>query len=186
LVKPLVKAKALILGEDTVGKHSLLAKAGLAPVEDLPYLFSKVFELEDYRVNLSVWCFDDAVKAKVSRKEFYKESDVVVVIYSASDRWSYDSLEFWLKEASLALSKMPPVVIVANKKDQRLTQPSGDQPPVTTQEGFAYAEALAAKLGFEERLHPVAFIETSCLTSEGVVDVFRTAAELSLATAKRS
>ena len=178
IVKPLVRAKALILGEDTVGKHSVMAKAGLVSSESRPYVFERVFELEEHRVHLDVWCFDDAVKAKVSRKEFYGNANVAVIVYASSDRWSFESLDFWLKEMSLALAAMPPVVIVANKKDLRAVDAEREQEPVSTEEGFAFAEQLAGKLGSEGKLHPVAFIETCSLTSEGVEDAFKTASDL--------
>ncbi len=178
VVKPLVRSKALILGEDMVGKHSVMAKAGLVPSESRPYVFERVFELEEHRVHLDVWCFDDAVKAKVSRKEFYGDANVAVIVYAASDRWSFESLDFWLKEMSLALAAMPPVVIVANKKDLRAVDTEREQAPVTAEEGFAFAEDLANKLGSGGKLHPVAFIETCSLTSEGVEDAFKTASDL--------
>ena len=54
---------------------------------------------------------------------------------------------------------------------------SGDE-PVSTGEGFRLAEYLSKSLGTENKLHPVAFLETSCLTLEGVEDAFITSAEL--------
>ncbi|NWF95728.1 MAG: hypothetical protein HXY34_06265 [Candidatus Thorarchaeota archaeon] len=183
VVKPLVKAKALILGEDTVGKHTLMQKAGLVKLaseeDNRPYVYQHVFELDDYRVQLNVWCFDDAAKSGITRKEFYSDAQVVMIVYSASDRWSFESVDFWLKEVSLVLKGLPPVVITANKKDLRRDEiEDGGPQPVSSDEGFKYAEYLATKLGSQGKLHPVAFIETSCLTSEGVVTAFRTAAEL--------
>ncbi len=186
VVKPLVHAKALILGEDGVGKQSLMNKAemeAVPPSNDeagfVPYIHTKVFETEDYRVRLNVWSFDEAVKSKISRKDFYDEAEVLIIVYAASDRWSFDSIDFWLKEASITTQELPPIVVTANKTDLVIDagEETGDQ-PVTKEEGFALAEELAKRFGDEENLHPVAFIGTSCLTGEGVVDVFVTAAQL--------
>jgi hypothetical protein len=186
VVKPLVHSKVLILGEDGVGKQSLMNKAEMEPVPSsddaadfVPYIHSKVFETEDYRVRLNVWSFDEAVKSKISRNEFYDEAEALIIVYAASDRWSFDSINFWLKEASITTADLPPIVIAANKTDLVVDagEDTGDQ-PVTKEEGFALAEELAQRFGDEDTLHPIAFIGTSCLTGEGVVDVFVTAAQL--------
>ena len=74
---------------------------------------------------------------------------------------------------------MPPMVIVANKIDLRSEagEDSGDE-PVSHDEGFKFAEELAERYSKDNRLHPVAFIETSCITGEGVEEVFETASQL--------
>ena len=183
-IKPIVECKALLLGEDGVGKESLKAKANLAPIklEDesvSEHIFGSIIEGKNHRVDLRVWSFDLAVKAKVQRKEFYKNSQVLMIVYSASDRWSFESIDFWLREATLSTEEMPPIVIVANKIDLRSEtgEDSGDE-PVGYDEGFKFAEDLAQRYGKEDVLHPVAFIETSCITGESVEEVFNTAAQL--------
>ena len=183
-IKPIVESKCLLLGEDGVGKESLKAKAEIVPInmEDgnvSEHIFGKMIEGANHRVDLRVWSFDLAVKAKVQRKEFYKGSQVLIIVYSASDRWSFESIDFWLREATLSTEGMPPIVIVANKIDLRKEtgEDSGDE-PVSYDEGFKFAEELAQRYGKDDALHPVAFIESSCVTGEGVEDVFTTAAQL--------
>ncbi|MFW9846510.1 MAG: ADP-ribosylation factor-like protein [Candidatus Thorarchaeota archaeon] len=185
VVKPLVQSKILILGENGVGKQSLMTKAELEPVESedapdaVPYIHTKIVETENHRVKVSVWSFDEAVKSKISRKDFYDEAGALIIVYAASDRWSFDSIDFWLKEATITADLVPPIVLVANKTDlvDNIDEELGES-PVAQEEGFALAEQLAKKFSVESKLHPVAFIGTSCLTGEGVFDVFVTAAEL--------
>ena len=181
IIKPIIDGKALILGEDDVGKRSLLEKAGFEVklTEDLstPYIREKLVEVETHRVKLSVWSFDEASKFNVSRKEFYDDAGVVIIVYSSIDRWSFQSIEFWLKESLIIHDVPPPIVVVANKIDLRSAASSSDE-PVSKDEGFKLAEDLAERFGEDERLHPIAFIETSCETGEGTSDVFKTAAEL--------
>jgi GTPase SAR1 family protein len=183
-IKPLVECKGLLLGEDGVGKESLKAKADIVPItlEDetvSEHIFGRIIEATNHRVDLRLWSFDLAVKAKVQRKEFYKDSQVLIIVYSASDRWSFESIDFWLREATLSTEEMPPIVIVSNKIDLRTEtgEDSGDE-PVGYDEGFKFAEELALRYGKDNVLHPVAFLETSCVTGEGVEDVFTTAAQL--------
>ena len=183
-IKPVVECKALLLGEDGVGKESLKLKANFEPyrLEDgsnSEHIFSRIFEGLNHRIDMRIWSFDLAVKAKVQRKEFYRDSQALIIVYSASDRWSFESIDFWLREATLATEEMPPMVIVANKMDLRSEagEDSGDE-PVSHDEGFKFAEELAERYSKDNRLHPVAFIETSCITGEGVEEVFETASQL--------
>jgi len=183
-IKPVVECKGLLLGEDGVGKQELKAKVGVVPItledgEKSSYIYGKVFEGDNHRIDLRVWSFDLAVKAKVQRKQFYAEAQIILIVYAASDRWSFESIDFWLREATLSSEEMPPIVIVANKIDLRTEtgDDTGDQ-PVSYEEGFQLAEELAKRFGEGDNLHPVAFIETSCITEEGVEDVFNTAIQL--------
>ncbi|MHA3963436.1 MAG: Rab family GTPase [Candidatus Thorarchaeota archaeon SMTZ1-45] len=183
-IKPIVECKVLLLGEEGVGKESLKSKANIVPIthEDesiSEHIFGRIIDGSSHRVDMRVWSFDLAVKAKVQRKEFYKNSQVLIVVYSASDRWSFESIDFWLREATLSTEEMPPIVIVANKIDLRteIGEDSGDE-PVGYDEGFKFAEELAQRYGKDDVLHPVAFLETSCVTGEGVEEVFTTAAQL--------
>ncbi len=150
-IKPIVICKGLLLGEDGVGKESLKAKADIIPItlEDettSEHIFGRIIEGANHRVDLRVWSFDLAVKAKVQRKEFYKNSEVLVIVYAASDRWSFESIDFWLREATLSTEEMPPIVIVSNKIDLRTEagEDSGDE-PVGYDEGFKFAEELAQR-----------------------------------------
>jgi GTPase SAR1 family protein len=183
-IKPIVECKGLLLGEDGVGKQELKTKAGVHPItledgEKSTYIYGRVFEGDNNRIDLRVWSFDLAVKAKVQRKQFYKDSQIIIIVYAASDRWSFESIDFWLREATLSSEELPPIVIVANKIDLRTEagDDTGDQ-PVSYSEGFQLAEDLAKRFSEGDKLHPVAFIETSCVTEEGVEDVFRTAIQL--------
>ncbi len=187
-IKPLASCKALLLGEQGVGKKSLQAKAEIAPIvvnqesgEVSKHIFAKVFDLKNHRININVWSFDLAVKTKVSRKDFYENAHVLLIVYAVSDRWSFESIDFWLREFSAMSEVMPPIVIVGNKLDLRREPLLGDESgeePVSQEEGFKMAEELAKKLGTDDKLHPVAFIETSCETGENAEEAFKTAAQL--------
>ncbi len=182
VVKPEVCAKVIVLGEDGVGKSSLLENAGFEapPHADgySTYRVERVFELSEYRVRLDAWSFDDAVGARVRRREFYAGAHVVVIVFSVCDRWSFESVEFWVRETQLVNESMPPVVIVGNKKDLRESYDAeSGEPPVSTKEAIVMAEKLARSLS-PGGLHPVAYVETSCLSGDGVEEVFVTAAEL--------
>ena len=185
-IKPVITCKALLLGETGVGKRTLIQKGGFSPViineesnEVSKYIFGNMVDALNHRVDMRIWSFDLAVHEKLPRKDYYNDADLLFIAYSASDRWSFESIDFWLRETSISCEVTPPIIIIANKIDLRLDamDDSGEE-PVSYNEGFQYAEELAKKLGTDKKLHPVAFIETSAQTGEKVEDVFGTAAEL--------
>jgi GTPase SAR1 family protein len=183
-VKPLVTCKAVILGENGVGKSSIMAKAGMKPYQEneseiaKDYIHSSIVKTPTHRIDMRVWSFDDAVAARIARKEFYRDVDVIIIVYSVNDRWSFESIDFWLKEATVKVDIPPPIILAGNKKDIRDSgEPDPLEPAVSSEEGFKLAERFAEKFSSEGKLHPVAFIESSCLTGEGTEAIFSTAAE---------
>ena len=91
-------------------------------------------------MDINVWSFDDASNAKVPRKEFYNEASVIIIVYAVSDRWSFESIDFWLREATVKKRELAPIILVGNKKDIRDTgDPDPLEPAVTSDEGFKLA-----------------------------------------------
>ena len=185
-IKPVIQCKALLLGETGVGKKTLKEKVGTEALiineetgEVSPYIHRKIVDGSNHRIEMNIWSFDLAVKAKLPRQKFYDDAQLLVIVYAASDRWSFESLDFWLRESSITCEVTPPIVIVANKIDLRSeSEDDSGEDPVSYNEGFQYAEELAKRLGSDDSLHPVAFIETSSVTGENTEEVFKTASDL--------
>ncbi len=185
-IKPVVQCKALLLGETGVGKKTLKEKVGTEALiineetgEVSPYIHRKIIDGSNHRIEMNIWSFDLAVKAKLPRQKFYDDAQLLVIVYAASDRWSFESLDFWLRESSITCEVTPPIVIVGNKIDLRSeSEDDSGEDPVSYNEGFQYAEELAKRLGSDDSLHPVAFIETSSMTGENTEEVFKTASDL--------
>ncbi|MHA1771934.1 MAG: Rab family GTPase [Candidatus Thorarchaeota archaeon] len=182
IIKPIVTAKVIVLGEEGVGKKSLLEKAKMGHpkldgVEQV-HIYENIYELATHRVHLQSWCFDDAANAHVSRSEFYKNTGVVIIVYSVTDRWSFESVDFWIKESTNSLGYTPPIILVGNKMDLHAAGVDSGETPVSQDEGYKLAETLANRFGTEGKLHPIGFVETSCLSGAGVDSVFVTAAKL--------
>jgi hypothetical protein len=178
-------AKALILGEEGVGKSCLIEKGALRPLEPTgdadkkQYVSEKLIELEDYIVTLQVWSFDAASASRVTRKAFYQGTGAIIIVYSTSDRWSFESIDFWLKESTSAARPRTPIIIVGNKTDLRANAPLVDrETPVSQEEGLKLAGDIASKFGSADKPYPIAFVETSCATGQGVDYLFRITAEL--------
>ena len=79
------------------------------------------------------------------------------------DRESFDSvLAFWESEIATYMRRKRPIILVATQKDLREKMDTGEETPITTDEG----EELAKQIGAE------GFVECSALMQEGVKKVF--------------
>ncbi|MHA2384949.1 MAG: hypothetical protein ACXAEE_01925, partial [Candidatus Thorarchaeota archaeon] len=167
--------KALVLGESQVGVKSILFECNLKEAEDLPYIYRDVVDHEDNVIGINVWTFEGSQAARIPRQEFFTGTGVAVLVYSVADRWSFDSLDFWVKELTSTFLVPPPIIIVGNKTDLRDHPVYGDEeefdPPVTTEEGEEFCKKMANELGENDEAHPVLFMETSSITGAGISDL---------------
>jgi GTPase SAR1 family protein len=139
------------------------------------FSYSNIVESNGINVRIDAWTFPKSMEAKVSKTDFYNGSGIVTLVYSVADRWSFDSLDFWIREISNAYVIPPPIIIVGNKTDLR-DHPVYDEEdefevPVSTDEGRDYCSKVAKNLGENGQSHPVFFIETSTITGTGVADL---------------
>jgi GTPase SAR1 family protein len=116
------------------------------------------------------------MEAKVPKTEFYTGSGIVALVYSVADRWSFDSLDFWVREVANAFLIPPPIIIVGNKTDLRdhpVYEDEDDEVdiPVSTEEASEFCSQVAKTLGENGQTHPVFFIETSTITGQGIADL---------------
>ncbi|MHA2058582.1 MAG: hypothetical protein ACW979_13235 [Candidatus Thorarchaeota archaeon] len=176
--------KVLFLGEEGVGVNSIIFECNLKLGNDYstldlpptrPFTFSNIVESNEANVRVDAWTFPKSMEAKVPKTEFYTGSGIVALVYSAADRWSFDSLDFWVREVSNAFLIPPPVIIVGNKTDLR-DHPVYDEDdevdiPVSTEEAQEYCHQVAKTLGENGQTHPVFFIETSTITGQGIADL---------------
>ena len=179
--------KVLLLGEDGVGVNSMLFECNLKLGNDYsslnlpptrPFTFSNIVESNDANVRVDAWTFPKSMEAKIPKTEFYTGAGIAVLVYSVADRWSFDSLDFWVREVTNAFLIPPPIIIVGNKTDLR-DHPVYDEdleadPPVTTEEARAYCDKVAKDLGENGQSHPLFFIETSTITGQGIAELLKT------------
>ena len=178
--------KALFLGEEGVGVNSILFECNLKIGQDYssldlpptkPFTYSNIVEHDEANVRVDAWTFPKSTEAKVPKSEFYTGAGIVVIVYSVADRWSFDSLDFWIREISNAFLIPPPLIIVGNKTDLRDHPVRGEDDddefdlPVSTEEAREYCNILAATLGESGQPHPLYFIETSTITGRGISDL---------------
>ena len=179
--------KVLFLGEEGVGVNSIIFECNLKLDNDysslnLPptrsFTFSNIVEHNGSNVRVDAWTFPKSMEAKVPKTEFYTGSGIAVLVYSVADRWSFESLDFWVREVSNAFLIPPPIIIVGNKTDLRDFPVYDDEDdevdiPVTTEEARAYCDKVAKTLGENGQSHPLFFFETSTITGQGISELLK-------------
>lgn len=110
-------------------------------------------------VKVSFWDTAGAPTYLPIRNEFYKDTHGVILVYDVADASSFDSLPVWMDELRQYSQNATPLVIfiIGNKLD--LTEGGGRE--VEKEKAEDFAKSIGAGL-----------FETSCLSGEGVVEMF--------------
>jgi GTPase SAR1 family protein len=174
--------KVLFLGERGVGISSVLFECNLKETNEVAaksvqeteaQAHSNIVRFDDKNVHLDAWSFPQGLETKIPKTEFYTGAGIVVLVYSVADRWSFDSLDFWVREVSNTFLVPPPIIIVGNKTDLRDHPVFDDEDdeldtPVTTEEAQEFCDQVSKRVGGKDQSHPVFFMETSSVTGQGI------------------
>ena len=163
--------KVCLIGDGYVGKTSIRReylkegfKRSYIPTLGVDFA-QKQLLYEGNPTNLVIWDIAGQVAFQNLRRRYYEGSSGIILVYAVNDRNSFDSASKWLVEAHGFMDKLPPLMIVGNKIDLRRGLPPADV--ITTEEGQAFAEKIAEKLGTR-----AVFIETSARTGRNIDETF--------------
>ena len=176
------RLKILVLGEEGVGKQSILERAGFSIYEsaifgslqtDSPLAYSRISEFQDEKIRIDAWSPEGATQARIPNEEFYSETGVIILVYSMADRSSFEKIEFWVEDAMMMYLTPIPIILVANKRDLVISPSSTPYDSVSSSDGKELQKRIQEKLSTPEFKMPVDYIETSCITEEGIDDIFK-------------
>lgn len=159
--------KVVIAGDGTVGKTSLVrryceGKFEMTRVATIGVDFqTKLVELPEQTVKLSIWDMAGQDRFQVIRSGFYRGSRAAALVFDVTVPDTFANLARWREEILEAVSEQP-FLVVGNKIDLERVQ-ARDQ-------AEAFAQSIQAP-----------YLETSALSGEGVPALFETLAKLSLA-----
>lgn len=157
--------KVVVAGDGTVGKTSLVrrfceGKFDLARVATIGVDFqTKVVELPERTVKLSIWDMAGQDRFQVIRSGFYRGSRAAALVYDVTAPESFSSLERWRNEISEIVPQQP-FVVVGNKIDLERNVPR--------EQAAAFAQGIQAT-----------YLETSALSGDGVANLFLALAKAS-------
>jgi small GTP-binding protein len=178
--RPVKTLKAVLVGESTVGKTSILTVANTGQFDqDAASTVGACFVANNYAfaeraVRLNLWDTAGQERYRALAPMYYRDMDIGCIVYAIDNRQSFDCVELWYDSIMNELSNRPQLYLLANKRDLEARREVSE---------MAGTE-LAKKLGAE-------FFEVSALADgKGVITLFENmaqrAAEEVAATPKQS
>ncbi|KAI9322254.1 ras family-domain-containing protein [Dichotomocladium elegans] len=159
---PLKKFKLVFLGEQSVGKTSLITRF-MYDTFDNTYqatigidFLSKTMYLDDRTIRLQLWDTAGQERFRSLIPSYIRDSSVCVVVYDITSRNSFANTRKWIDDVRAERDRDVIIVLVGNKTDLK------DKRHVTVEEG----EALAKE-------YDIMFIETSAKVGYNVKSLFR-------------
>lgn len=162
VVSPLAKYKLVFLGDQSVGKTSIITRF-MYDKFDSTYqatigidFLSKTMYLEDRTVRLQLWDTAGQERFRSLIPSYIRDSSVAVIVYDVAIRQSFLNTTKWIEEVRTERGSDVIIVLVGNKTDLV------DKRQVSIEEG----ESKAREAG-------VMFIETSAKAGFNIKPLFR-------------
>ncbi|KAF9085214.1 Ras- protein Rab-6A [Mortierella sp. GBA35] len=163
---PLRKFKLVFLGEQSVGKTSLITRF-MYDTFDNTYqatigidFLSKTMYLEDRTVRLQLWDTAGQERFRSLIPSYIRDSSVAVVVYDITNRNSFMNTAKWIDDVRAERGTDVIIVLVGNKTDLN------EKRQVTAEEGEKKAKEFN-----------IMFIETSAKAGHNVKTLFRKIAQ---------
>lgn len=161
-VSPLAKYKLVFLGDQSVGKTSIITRFMYDKFDNtyqatigIDFL-SKTMYLEDRTVRLQLWDTAGQERFRSLIPSYIRDSSVAVVVYDVTNRQSFNNTARWIQEVRAERGSDVIIFLVGNKTDLV------DKRQVSVEEGDAKAR--------EFNVH---FIETSAKAGFNIKALFR-------------
>eukprot|EP01119_Soliformovum_irregulare_P003974 TRINITY_DN149_c0_g1_i1.p1 TRINITY_DN149_c0_g1~~TRINITY_DN149_c0_g1_i1.p1 ORF type:complete len:224 (-),score=42.08 TRINITY_DN149_c0_g1_i1:174-845(-) len=161
-VNPLAKYKLVFLGDQSVGKTSIITRF-MYDTFDSTYqatigidFLSKTMYLEDRTVRLQLWDTAGQERFRSLIPSYIRDSSVAVVVYDITNRSSFLNTAKWIDDVRTERGTDVVMMLVGNKTDL------ADKRQVSVEEGEARAKE-----------HEIMFIETSAKAGFNIKALFR-------------
>ncbi|KHN31372.1 Ras-related protein RABH1e [Glycine soja] len=122
-VSPLAKYKLVFLGDQSVGKTSIITRF-MYDKFDINYqatigidFLSKTMYLEDRTVRLQLWDTAGQERFRSLIPSYIRDSSVAVVVYDVANRQSFLNTNKWIEEVRTERGSDVIIVLVGNKTD---------------------------------------------------------------------
>ena len=153
--------KIIVIGNSGVGKSCLTLKATKDIFQE-NFVSTMGFQFYSFHVKinqqifkLQIWdtCGQEIYRSLITN--FYRTASLAIIVYSVTDKRSFEETEIWLKQVKLNADPNCKIFLIANKVDLPEKQ-------VTSEEGMN----LKKEHGFE------CYMETSAKTGVNVKELF--------------
>ncbi|CAN1224792.1 Ras-related protein RABH1e [Linum perenne] len=168
-VSPLAKYKLVFLGDQSVGKTSIITRF-MYDKFDTTYqatigidFLSKTMYLEDRTVRLQLWDTAGQERFRSLIPSYIRDSSVAVVVYDVANRQSFLNTSKWIEEVRTERGSDVIIVLVGNKTDLV------DKRQVSIEEGDGKAKDFgvmfietSAKAGFNIKVRKSLLLSYLC------------------------
>jgi len=161
-MNPLAKYKLVFLGDQSVGKTSIITRF-MYDTFDSTYqatigidFLSKTMYLEDRTVRLQLWDTAGQERFRSLIPSYIRDSSVAVIVYDITNRTSFLNTAKWIDDVRTERGTDVVMMLVGNKTDL------ADKRQVSVEEGEARAKE-----------HDIMFIETSAKAGFNIKALFR-------------
>jgi len=134
-----LQIKMILLGNQAVGKTSIINRyvrdtfcSNVMTSSNMTYT-EKILIIKDQKVQLNIWDTVGQEKFRALSKLFFKDTKIVALVYSITDRHTFDDLKYWLKSFKETIGEEVTIGVMGNKSDLFLQQ------EVTEEEGEKFA-----------------------------------------------
>ena len=152
--------KIIIVGDSSVGKSNIMnvfVNRNFQEVNESTVgveFSSKIVNISNIKYRIRIWDTAGQEAFRSITSAYYRGTDGCLIVYSISDRQSFESIHSWILDIRSKSAPNIPIILVANKADNNNRQ-------VSTYEG----EQLAQDCGF-------LYFETSAKTAYNINNVF--------------
>lgn len=155
------KKKVVFLGDSGVGKTSIINRFSngdflQGQIATVGCNMTPISYIKDQqKITLNMWDTAGQERYRSIVPAYYRDSDVIVLVYSIVDLKSFEKLTSLIDEIHTKITVMPSLIIVGNKKDLE------ERRKVNFDDAEKFAETQQAT-----------FYECSALTNEGIDNLF--------------
>ncbi|CAD8184416.1 unnamed protein product [Paramecium pentaurelia] len=153
MVAPLSKYKLVFLGDQSVGKTSIINRFMFDTFDgkDHPTVgidfISKTLYYEDRTIRLQLWDTAGQERFRSLIPSYIRDSAVAVVCYDVEVKQSFDSVAKWIEDVRLERGNDVIIFLVANKIDLENRVVSTEQGSTLAKEQDAHFIEVSAKSG---------------------------------------
>ena len=154
----LINYKIILVGDSSVGKTCLLMQVvnnkftdTYQPTIGFEFLLM-YFQVNDVKIKLQIWdtCGQEIYRSLI--RGFYRNTAATIIVFSKTDRRSFDNLGSWVKDVKNNTEQEIPIFLVGNKSDVEnklieVTKEEGEQ--FMKQFNLEYYSDISAKTGYK-------------------------------------
>jgi len=153
----LINYKIILVGDSGVGKTCIIMRAVNNKFTDAYQatvgfeFFLMYFQVNNVKIKLQMWdtCGQEIYRSLI--QGFYRNTTATILVYSKTNRSSFDNLGMWIKDIKNNTEQDMPILLIGNKCDEEnrnivVTKEEGEE--YSKQYNLKYFNETSAKNGY--------------------------------------